>query len=309
MNRARLATLGVLVVFLVFFASSGASASWTAGPQNLSAASTAATATSTLTGTSALATSYKFQVAAASPVIVAPLTVTNTGTAPLAYTLSAALTGTLPAANVTLSLWMAVGGVCQATVPTGAGVATTGTLAALPALPGAATSAVPAASFVLCAATSLGTTVAASQGLSSAVTLTMTGRVGTQWSAAAPGAAFTQSVFRTADPSGLTCTPKTQLILGLLQSYVTLSWTAPTAGTTGTGLSYQLVRSPAGTVMKSSTTTSVDVMWADLGVSPQALLVKATETQYGTTSPGLPITLTGNAGIIGVILEHVNCPA
>ncbi|GAA0992966.1 hypothetical protein [Subtercola frigoramans] len=307
MRAGRAAAVAALTTFIVLAFCAPASAAWTSATVALTATPTAAAATATLTGTSALASEYKFAVASPSTIVVEPLTVSNTGTAPLSYTLTAVNSGSLSPSLVAVSLWLAGAGVCQATVPTTPGQATTGTLAALPALPSGAGSAAGGVSFLLCAATSLSSTVAASQGQSITATLTVTGRVGSNWVAVAAGAPFIQDIFRTGDPGVVVRTQKSTLnVLGIVVStYVTLSWAAPTS--TGTGLTYPIIRSGTGALVKTATATSVDIVWADLASSPQTLLVQAKETQYGTTSAGRPITLTGNAGVLG-LLENVTCP-
>ena len=284
-QRTRLAVIAGLSVFLVLAGSGVAAAVWTSA-DSVTGSVTAATTSLTIGGTNALDTQYAFSGDAShSPTIVRTLVVKNTGTAPLGYTLSVSgIAGDTLAGSVTLTLWTSTG-TCSST---GAGAgATTGTLASPPALPSGALSAAPGASFTLCVSTALNTTIVGSQGLTVSPTFTITGTVGTStWTASAPDATFTQTVYRMANPTSLTCAP------GKNDKTVTLSWTAPVGyGSTGK-LSYQVVDT-AGTLIppQPGGQTTVSIGSKDVNSTPGTLFVQAKEDLYGSTSPGVSITL------------------
>lgn len=277
---------GTFLTVLLLAVGSSAGALWTTGAVPLGATASVATAAATSTGATALTRTYQFTPANAATqnIRIAPIVYTNTGTAPLA--LSATMSNnTAPlAANVSLTYWAGSGGGCAASIPaTGVSV---GTLAAPPALP-AALSAVPVGGAVtLCTATSLSTTMLVSQGLSVSPTLTLTGRVGANWIAAVP-LAFTQSVYRVPDPTGLTCAQT-----GALNNIATLSFTAAPGAS-----SYRVVRATSGTLIKTATTSPITITASDLGlvglltIGTLPVLVQATDAT-GTVSPGLPATVT-----------------
>lgn len=295
--RTRLAFIAGLSVFLVLAGSGVAAAVWTSAA-SVAGSVTAATASLTVGGANALDTQYAFAGDAShSPAIVRTLVVKNSGTTPLGYALSVSgIAGNPLAGVVTLTLWTSAG-TCPSTGTTGAG-ATTGTLAALPALPSGALSADPGASFTLCASTSLNSTIAASQGLTVTPTLTIMGTVGAStWTASAPDATFTQTVYRMANPTSLNCTQ------GKNAKTVTLSWTAPVSyGSTGT-LSYQVVDAAGALIPpQPGGQTTVSIGSKDLSSTPETLFIQANEDLYGSTSPGVSITLGQQQG------GKISCP-
>ena len=295
-HRTRLAVIAGLSVFLVLAGSEVATAVWTSAT-SVTGSVTAATTSLTIGGTNALDTQYAFAGDAShSPTIVRTLVVKNSGTTPLGYTLSiSGIAGNTLAGRVTLTLWTSAG-TCPST---GAGAgATNGTLASPPALPSDALSAAPGASFTLCVSTALNSTITASQGLTVTPTFTITGTVGTStWTASTPDATFTQTVYRMANPTSLTCSP------GKSDKTVTLSWTAPVNyGSTG-NLSYQVVDT-AGTLIPSQPggQTTVSIGSKDLNSTVETVLVQANEDLYGSNSPGVPITLSQTQG------GKISCP-
>ncbi|SDZ09839.1 hypothetical protein SAMN05216554_2383 [Herbiconiux ginsengi] len=296
--------LGVFVVtFLVAVTGSTAGAYWVAASVSLTSTTTGATASGTLAGTAGLTKEYKFTGAgSASTPTIAPLVFANTGSAPLAVTLAVSgVAGTL-APNVALTFWAGSAGACAATIP-GSGT-TIGTLALPPALPADFASVAIGASVTLCAATRLNTTVAVSQGQTVSPVFTLTGHVGTNWTATAPGAAFTQSVYQVPNPAPITCVDGTGLGTGV----VTLSWTAVPGATT-----YRIVKASDGSTVKASNAaTSVTVNGLDLGLgsifSPGtvAVLVQSLDSTYGTTSAGTTVNL--RYSLLVTVLQ-VKCPA
>lgn len=289
--RRRLAAIAGLCAFLVCAGPLVANAVWSAAT-SLGGTVTVATVGVGVTGHSALSTQYKFAGAAGnSPVVIAPLPVTNTGTAPLNLTVGVSgVSGNALAPLVDVTLWRSATATCSATIP--ATGTTAGTLAAMPALPGAATVVAAGAGFTLCVATRLNSTVAASQGLTVSPVFTILGTVGTStWTSSAAGT-FTQDVYRMVDPTGLTCT---EIGSAWFSRNVSLSWNAPTGtGTTG-AISYRIVNADTNAVIETGITkTKVTITPGDLAATT-TLLIQAEESQYGSTSVGVPIQLTRGA--------------
>jgi hypothetical protein len=297
-RRNRLALISGLCAFLVLAGTGVASAVWTSAA-SVTGSVAAAVTSLTVAGTPSLSTTYAFAgTAAQSPTIVRTMVVTNTGSAPLNYSLAVTgVAGNALAPLVKLTLWVTTG-TCSTTAGTGA---TSGTLAAPPVLPSGALTATPGGKFTLCASTSLNSTIVASQGLSVTPTLTIIGTVGTStWNTDTSDAPFTQTVYKMSDPTSLTCTQAKKA-----QS-VTLSWTAPVNyGSTG-NLSYQVVDT-SGKLIPSQpgTQTTVSIGSSDVSNTMQTFFVQAKEDLYGSTSTGISITLTqnsqGNSG-------KISCP-
>ena len=296
--------LGVFVAtVLVAVTGSTAGAYWVASSVSLTSTANGATASGTLGGTAGLTKTYQFTGAgSASTPTIAPLVFANTGTAPLAVTLAVSgLTGSL-APNVVLTFWAGSAGTCAATIPgTGTSV---GTLAVPPTLPAAFGSVAAGTSVTLCAATRLNTTVALSQGQTVSPVFTLTGRVGTNWTATAAGTAFTQSVYRVPDPTPVTCVDGT----GLNSGTVTLSWPAVSGATT-----YRIIKTSDGSVVKASNAaTSRTVNGLELGLlsvlgpGTVPVLVQSLDSTYGTTSAGTTVNL--QYSLLATVLQ-VKCPA
>ena len=172
-----------LTVFLIGSGSAVGYASWNA-QATTNASATAGTAAMTTSGITALTGNYK----SGSLVITAPVTVTNTGTVPLAYTFTVSGATNTLASRITLQIWKQ-SGTCTST----ADPIATGTLAAPPVLPANATSAAAGEILVLCLRTTLTGSHSDSLGLTVSPTLAITGTVGTNWSATSSGS-FTQAV-------------------------------------------------------------------------------------------------------------------
>jgi hypothetical protein len=293
----------VLVAALVAMTGTAAGAYWTAASVSLSSTATAARASATLSGTAGLQKEFKFTgLGTASTPTIAPLVFANTGTAPLVVTLTVAGVISNPLApNVALTFWAGAAGACAATIPSSG--TTVGTLAAPPALPAAFGSVAAGTTVTLCAATRLSTTVALSQGQTVTPVFTLTGTVGANWTAPAPGAAFTQSVYRVPDPTPVTCVDGT----GLSSGVVTLSWPTATGATT-----YRVVKTDGSVVKASSAARSVTVNGLELGLGSilgpgsVAVLVQSMDSTYGTTSAGTPVNL--RYSLLATVLQ-VKCPA
>jgi hypothetical protein len=283
-RRNRLALISGLCAFLVLAGTGVASAVWTSAA-SVTGSVAAAVTSLTVAGTPSLSTTYAFAgTAAQSPTIVRTMVVTNTGSAPLNYSLAVTgVAGNALAPLVKLTLWVTTG-TCATTAGTGA---TSGTLAAPPVLPSGALTATPGGKFTLCASTSLNSTIVASQGLTVTPTLTITGTVGTStWTSSAADTAFTQSVYQMSNPGSLTCTAASN------SKSVTLSWTAPFAtGSTG-NVTYQIIEASGAVLVPfQSGLVSGQISWDSSGPS-RTLLLQAKEDLYGSTSTGISITLT-----------------
>jgi hypothetical protein len=298
-RRHPIALLAALVAFLVLAGGGVAVASWTASTTT-SGSVAAATTSATVTNTTQLNTIYQFTGAAsASPVIIAPIVVTNTGSAPLVYSLSVGnVAGSVLAPAISLSVWLMTAANCGSTIPVGT---PSGTLAAPPALPAGTTSAAPLAGFTLCVATRLTTTVDASQGLAVAPTIVITGRVGTSaWTTTASGS-FSQYT-----AISMKCANQPYLA-GLLGQPVLLSWTVPPGAGT---YQYRIVTAANQLVMPAQSATSVTIAYSNVAslTSPGTFYLQSSTDGFLTGYPSLPIVLTFQAGVLGVLLASVSCP-
>ena len=281
-RRSRLALVAGLSAFLVLAGTGVATAVWSAAT-SVTGSVTAAVTSLSISGSPSLTTTYAFAgTAAQSPTIVRSMLVTNTGSAPLNYSLAVSgAAGNTLAPLVTVTLWTITTGVCSALGSLGA---TTGTLAAPPALPSGALSASPGGKYTLCVATSLNSTVAASQGLSVTPTITITGTVGSSWSSSASDAAFTQSVYQI-NPVSPTCVRNGRT--------VTLSWTAPANTTGASAVNYRVVDASNNSIVIKTYQAglSVSLVASDLSGSSGSVVVQALDSQFGTSSVSLPISL------------------
>jgi hypothetical protein len=222
--RSRIGVAVGLVAFLVLVGSGTAQATWTALSSALSATASATAATVSLSDLSALNTTYNY-TGATSPLVIAPATLQNTGGAPLTYTLTESNTNATLAAKIKVWIWLQVSGSCGTTA-----IGTPGTLAAIPALPAGATSATAGQSKVVCIATQLTGTVAASAGSTLTASFTLTGKVGANWQGTDPSS-MTQSVFQAADVTDLGCQSNGSFWGGT----AVLTWVLP-SGATGASI-------------------------------------------------------------------------
>jgi hypothetical protein len=296
--RGRAAVVFGVVIFLVFAGAGASSAYWTAS-STVGATATTATLSTSVAGTNVLNTTYKFAApATTSPTVIAApaIAIANTGTAPLTYTVAtSASAATVAPASIQLSLWTTGGSNCGTSPP-----AAQGTLAAFPTFSTAAPVAA-GATYHLCAATQLMTSVAASQGGTITLNFTVTGHVGANWSTAAAVSA-TQTVFRIPAVTGVTCVSKS---LTGLASYITLSWTLPT---TATGVSITVTPNGTGGVAYGGTLLVRDFSRSGLlgpstavGSSATQLSLVVIESQYGTTSTPVTQKIVQTAGLGGAL--------
>jgi len=287
------------VVFLLLAGTGLASAVWLVTAPTSGTVS-AATVSFTAVGSGSLAGEYKFAGAAPGGAKVRSVVLTNTGQSPLIYSLAVANTGsaTLPA-NVSLTLWP-MSGSCTTTPGSGS---TAGTLAAPPAMPTAvASAAVGASAVTLCMMTRLTTTVALAQGQSVTATPTFTGTVGTStWKTSVSDVAFTQTVYRVANVTGSTCTTTPP---ALVNGYATLNWT------TVAGVTYKVVDAGNGGAINPSTPPqrldAVQLSGSAAGTTT-TVTIFAMESTYGTTSTGVPLQMTSQLGVAGLLLASVTC--
>jgi hypothetical protein len=280
-RRNRLALIAGLCAFLVLAGTGVASAVWTSAAF-VTGSVTAAVTSLSIVGTPSLATTYAFAgTADQSPVLVRTIVVTNTGSAPLNYSLAVSgVAGNALAPLVKLTLWTTTGS-CSTTAGIGA---TSGTLAAPPALPSGALTATPGGRYTLCASTSLNSTITASQGLSVTPTLTVTGTVGVSWTTSASDTTFTQSVYQI-NPVSIACVRS--------GNTVTLSWTPPANTTGASAVTYRVVdASNTSIVIKAyQTGLSVPLVASDVSGSSGVVVVQALDGQFGASSASLPVSL------------------
>ncbi len=277
-----------IALFMSLAGTGVASAGWSTNQIGATTTITSAATTMTVGGSGSLSTAYKFAGAASgSPTIIKAIAVANTGSTPLSYVLSlAGVAGNALAPSVGLTLWKSGGTTCGPTVPTTG--TTTGTLAAPPALPTGTTTAAAGATFTLCAATRLLTTVAAAQGLSITPTISVTGFVG-NWTTSDPDTAFTQSVYRVPEPASVTCTQGG----GKGNPSIQIGWSAPVNSGTSGALTYRIVDSavPANVLDGPMSTLSSTLKFNDLPAGTYTIYVQALESQYGTSSAGVPLQI------------------
>ncbi|SFI50088.1 MULTISPECIES: hypothetical protein [Microbacterium] len=278
-RRRHLGPVAALVTLAVLGGSGAAVASWTAAA-SVSATASSASAATTLTQAGSLTTTYAYAGTSSSPV-GGTLVLTNTGTTPLTYTLTTQLaTGSSSALaqKTTLSLWT---GTCGAAAPA-TGAVTTTLANPMPALPAAAQNLAAGTSVTVCVATKIagtdaGSSNAALQGQSVTATFTATGAVGANWKATSTAAPLTQSVYRLAPATAITCTNGSA-------GKVTLSWAAPANRPSGS-VTYRVFDTVSGREIDSVTANSLTIKPFD--ISPNGtfeLAVEAKESSYSTTA-------------------------
>jgi hypothetical protein len=278
MTRPRLIAIVAALVTLAVLGGSGAAvAAWKA-TASVSGTASAATVGTTVAQTG-LTTDYRY-AGTVSNLGSGSLTITNSGTAPLTYTLGNAVTGdeTLKHAT-TLVLWAAAKSTdaCGTTPP--AGAVTTTLANPAPDLPAAAKTALGAGAAVkLCVTTQIkGSTNAALQGKELTFTLTATGTVGS-WTSSAQAPKVTQRVFQLQAPTAPVC--KASSI-----GRVTISWTPP-AGASDR-MEYRVYERNTGQTSVKTGTTSIELRAADFDQSwgRMELVVEATDLTTGSVSP------------------------
>lgn len=304
-SSIRIAIAASLTVVLALGGVGIASATWTASNAAAGSVSAAAVSTGPIGGVTGLdAVVYR----ATGTAVVATLTLTNTGAAPLALVLNGSNTGSVTLAGlITLSTWAQVAGTCGSVIPS-SGVSAALLSSSTLTLPAAAQSAASGATVTFCAATSLSasTTIAVSQGLQLAETITLAGSVG-NWTAAS-ATTFTQSVYRVSNPTVAVCR-QSNVPYGIVQQQAaTISWTAPSVPS-GT-VSYTIVDATTFAAVSGVTVsgTSATFVYGNLIAASENLLVRAKDSALGTTSsPGLAFTLSQSSGLLGVVSVAVNC--
>lgn len=284
MIRRRLGIIAAAVTLAVLSGSGAAVAAWHA---TASAPATASSTTiaSTFVRAGALDTTYRY-TGTSSPVVTGTLALANTGTTPLAFTLTNATTGSaVLAQKVALTLWT---GACGTTIPA-TGTTTTTLADPAPALPAAARTLAPGAKVTVCVATRIAgsdasTTNAALQGQAVTAALSATGTIGTAWTTTATATPLTQSVYRMAAVGTVGCSSS-----GFFASRVTLRWQAPADRPAGARIDYRIVDTASGAVI---TTVASDASSASVELAARslpsegtfALAVEATEAATGTTT-------------------------
>lgn len=265
----RRAVAGWAVALAVLAGATAAHGAWEAPAQNADGAVASATTGVSLGGVPALDTAY---TGVSTTWKVLPLTVTNTGTAPLTtISLATAVTGSSSVrSSIGLALW--VSSPCGTAPPAGA---STSTFAAPPALP-TVTPIAAGASATVCSAVRLTGTWTSLRGKSATATLTLTGSVGA-WTTTSAPAATTQS---TVWP--LTCTDNVIVVTNLLDLGVVVSWPAVT------GQAGYFVYNAAGTRLATlgAAATSVNLTY-------QSTLLGG--TPVGTTTAVRVVPFEGSA--------------
>ncbi len=256
-GRRRLchARFGALVAITTFLAlTATASYAVFSGTASFVASVTSASTAFTSSGLSSLSTAYT----ATSTTKIVPVTLTNSGSAPLvlsSVTVSSSGSAALAAAT-SLRLWLATS--CGTTIPTTAFATTlaaaTSTIASSFAL------SMPAGSAVaLCAATSLTGSPGALAGLNSSFSVTLTASTpgSSLWTttdaAASAARTFTQSVIGYA-PTAVTCSPGDGYNFFFVFPSVNIGWTAP-VGATVTGYNIYV----DGVLTATTTGTSIEL--------------------------------------------------
>lgn len=292
-RRRLLGPIAALVTLAVLGSAGGATAAWIAST-SVAASVSSTTIATTAQLTSGLDANYRSGTTATAT--AGQLTIANTGGAPLSYTLVTQLgaaSSSALAGKIRLRLWS--GSACGTTAPSGA-VSTTLADSA-PALPTAARSLAPGTSVVVCVSTQIdGQTDASLSGQSVTAAFRVTGAVGTNWTAAATTAAFTQSVSGLGPASAPACTQAPP-------HGVQLSWTAPANRAAGVSLQYRVV-DRSNTVVKevssSAATVSVTLAGTDIRADGvHELRIVAIETTGSTTTSSDSAALTVRRTAVG----------
>ena len=239
-----------LVVLLVGTGTLASSAYWTASSTNEVAVS-AATISATSSGIDGMAARYKAGVTGVFPSSLAhtaPVTVSNTGTSPLALQLSIAGGTTALNSLVTMQVWKQ-NGTCDAATVADAATLSTGRLSAPPALHPAAASVARGATVVFCVRTTLDAAFPLTE-LTTTPSVSFTGRVGTNWTTTTTAVAFTQRTAFDWFQLVLTSGPKCLLVEGRPAAYaaqeIVSSTCATTTPATTSDRAFRLVASDSG---------------------------------------------------------------
>ncbi|MFG6503434.1 hypothetical protein [Microbacterium sp. P05] len=302
--RRGLAVVAALVSFAVLAGGGTAVAAWNA-TASLSASASSTTIATALAQAGQLNTTYRYS-GSSSTAATGSLTISNTGGAPLAYSLANQLAGSTALAQKTaLILWT---GTCSSTIPT-TGTITTTLADRAPVLPVAARTLAARASVTVCIATRItgsdgSSTNAALQGQSLTAAFSVTGAVGTSWTTSATTSAITQTVYRLAAVTNAACTAAGA------QS-VTLGWSAPANRTANAAVTYRVYDTASGVDLASVTSSaafgSVAIAASDFSRSgTYSLAIEAKESASGTTSPA-SATVSVVRGTILFIFPSLSC--
>jgi len=298
-TSARLAAVMGIALFLTAAGTGVGYAAWSTSVAS-SPTATAGSIASTVTNVGDLGRQYQFS-GSTSPLKISTITVRNSGTVPLNYTLAVTTTTPaaplpLPASSVSFWLWSA---------PTSTGCGSTtqgavGTLAVPPAMPASATGVLPATDLYLCAATQFNGTNAAAQGQSAEFSLVVTGRIGTNWTTTASGVSTaTQSVYRIGAiaTSGTGCVSNSVIGLG---STATFTWTTPAGPPAPTVTVTANLGNTAGTGPASFTVTSPHTFTRTEVKTSTTLTFVVSEPTYGTSSVSVVRNIKPTGGLFGI---------
>ena len=189
----RFAAAAGVTVYLVGAGTIAGHALWTAQTAQTAAVS-AATISASTSGLEKLSTSYTAGIPDIFPSELSHTTsvsLTNTGTAPLTFTM--AISGGTASLNsqITVQVWKRAS-TCDAATAPDTGTSTSGTLAAPPPLNSAISTVEPAQTLTLCTRTNFTGTFPTSE-LSTTPTINFTGRVGTNWTTSTAPTTITQT--------------------------------------------------------------------------------------------------------------------
>lgn len=281
-RRRSIAAIAAVATVMLLAGGGTAAAYWNASV-SMSATASSTTVATAVAQSGELNTTYRYS-GSTSTTATGALTITNSGGAPLTYTLANQVTGSATLAQKTaLILWT---GTCGATIPTTGAVSTTLADRA-PALPAAARSLAPGATVTVCVATRVSGTDAAStnaalQGQTVTTSFAVTGAVGTSWTTTASTAAITQSVYRLEAPTNVTCADGYRSAV--------LSWNAPANRPAGAAVTYRVydtaTGATVGSVSSANATASITLDGYSLGRNgTYTLAIEAKDGVSGTTAP------------------------
>lgn len=280
-RRRSLAAVAAIATLVLLAGAGTAAASWNATAA-LTASASSTTIATALGQSGQLNTTYRYS-GSTSTAATGALTITNSGGAPLAYSLVNQTSGSASLAQKTaLVLWT---GTCGATIPSSGTVSTTLADRA-PALPAAAQSVAPGSSVTVCVATRIDgpdatSTNATLQGQTVTAAFSVTGAVGTSWTTTATTAAITQSVYRIEAPTAVSCANGNRSVV--------IGWNAP-ANRAGASVTYRVfdTGNTAATlagVTSANDTASVSLDSTSFGRNGTYTLgVEAKDSVSGTTA-------------------------
>ncbi len=123
--------------------------------------------------------------------------------------------------------------------------------------------------------------------------LTMTSRVGTNWSSVVVAPAFTPNVYRLGDPTAVRCDN--------VGDTAKISWGAGA----DTGVSYRILRVGDGVTWSNLTRSGANLSYGD--VTSSLFRVQTTEAASGTTSVGVAVSVQRYRARGGLLGRYAYC--